>query len=287
MAFIRQFNNFDFQKMAQEEIYKFIEPEIQSGEIFPALRDNRIDFYYNGGCIYQYKNKRFYCNPNYGKYLHGAVPSLTGESDYFIDSFSDINFGLLHSDLKKAIGKKFSNVERNAERSYLKNIYAYTYSRQGSAVKVIDIEVYIDGTKCDMVLWDSGTQTLQFVEAKLYDDSRLWEKGERELDTLEQVQKYEQTISTQQNDILLQYQTSIGIMKQFGLEIGQIRNINPSVKLAIFDVRRSRFNDGHNKGRKEKIDSFYKEKLKNNLYLCFDRQPEDITPDLIFNGHYE
>lgn len=180
MAFIRQFNNFDFQKMAQEEIYKFIEPEIQSGEIFPTLRDNRIDFYYNGGCIYQYKNKGFYCNPNYGKYLHGAVPSLTGESDYFIDSFSDINFGLLHSDLKKAIEKKFSSAEHNAERSYLKNIYAYTYSRQDSAVKVLDIEVYIDGTKCDMVLWDSESKTLQFVEAKLYDDSRLWKKTEKE-----------------------------------------------------------------------------------------------------------
>lgn len=290
MPFIRKFNNFNFQKMAQEKIYQYIEPEIRSGKIFPALRPGRIDFYYNGGCIYRYRNKGFYCNPNYRKHFNGKSFSFMGEDEYYIDSNSDINFALLHSDLKKAIESKFPD---KAERSYLNHIYTYTYSREDSETKVIDIEVWINHTKCDMVLWDSKTKEVQFVEAKLYDDDRLWKKGHVELDTLEQVQKYDNAIKENYSNIILQYQNYIAFMKQFGLKVDKIKGIkgiNPSaklVKLVIFDVNKARFNNHQNKTRKEKINSLYKEKLDKNLYLCFDTPPKDITPDLVFNGHYD
>lgn len=283
MAFTRQFKNFDFQKMAHEEIYKFIEPEINSGEIYPALRDNRIDFYYNGGCIYSYKNSGFSYNPEYFNHSDSKYLMLNRQNDFINGDFSLRNF---HEDLKTAITYKFSH-DKKKERSYLNSLYPYTYSKQGSAVKVLDIEVYIDQTKCDMVFWDTRTKSIQFVEAKLYDDKRLWKKGQVELDTVEQIQKYNKVNEKHYKNIISQYQNYIVFMKQFGLEAGEIQILKESVKLVLFDVERARFDDDHNKGRKEAINSVYQEKLKDNLYLCFDTESEYITPDLIFNGHYE
>lgn len=47
--FKREFNRFELNKFKGEKIYQFLEKDINNGEIFPALRDNRIDFYYEGG----------------------------------------------------------------------------------------------------------------------------------------------------------------------------------------------------------------------------------------------
>ena len=164
-TFTRKFENFDFQKMSHEEIYKLIEPEINSGEIYPALRDNRIDFYYNGGRIYSYKNNGFSYNPEYLRYFDNKYLMLNRQNDLLN---GNINLEKFHKDLKAAITNKFRSDKKKfdkKERSYLNTLYPYTYSKHGSAVKVLDIEVYIERTKCDMVLYDSKAKTLQFVEA--------------------------------------------------------------------------------------------------------------------------
>lgn len=282
-TFTRKFENFDFQKMSHEEIYKLIEPEIRSGEIYPALRDDRIDFYYNGECIYHYENNGFSFNPEYFSYFDKKYMMLNEHND-FING--NINFEKFHKDLKTAITKKFSSDKNDKkERSYLKSLYPYTYSQQDSTVKVLDIEVYIDGTKCDMVLWDTRTNSIQFVEAKLYDDGRLWGK---KLDTVKQIQKYNNAIKYYKQDIIIQYRNYIDFMEQFGLKTGEIEILNPSVKLVMFDVKRARFDNNDNKGRKDTINSVYRKILKDDyLYLCFDTDSENITPDLIFDGHYE
>lgn len=105
---------------------------------------------------------------------------------------------------------------------------------------------------------------------------------------MEQIQKYNNAIKKYQQDIIIQYRNYIDLMEPFGLETGEIEKINQSVKLAIFDVERARFDDNHNKGRKDTINSVYRKILKDDyLYLCFDTDSENITPDLIFDGHYE
>jgi hypothetical protein len=46
-------------KLQKEALFERLLPDIESGQVFPAIRLNRVDFYYGGGKLFTFDNMGF------------------------------------------------------------------------------------------------------------------------------------------------------------------------------------------------------------------------------------
>lgn len=59
MAFKRGLSNEIIEQLKSEPLFKRMEEDIHSGAVFPAIRNNQIDFYYQGGGLFHYDGNTF------------------------------------------------------------------------------------------------------------------------------------------------------------------------------------------------------------------------------------
>ncbi len=71
MAFERHFSDEAIRKLQQEPLFRdFLHEDIIENEaVFPAVRNNRIDFYHRGGNLFSYNGKVFRTNRKYASVL--------------------------------------------------------------------------------------------------------------------------------------------------------------------------------------------------------------------------
>lgn len=229
MSFIRSFNQAQIDKMTSEEngkLFNRLKADVLSGEVFPAVRKNELHFYYKGGCLYKFVGGAFKRDKNFEKFGAGLENLPPYER------------------AKKEVERKFTNARgKEKERQLLDELNYYTFNQSAaSGVVVLDIEVNLNGTvgggkKCDMVLLNTQTDELMFVEGKVFSDSRVNVSPPYIPEVIAQVDTYTAAIAEQRQIIQKQYARHIEILNSlFGTVYHAPERLVEPAKLLVYET---------------------------------------------------
>ena len=224
MVFIRRLSGVNIDKLTNNsnvELYTLLKADVEAGVVFPAVRANELHFYYMGGCLYKFQGGRFVRDREYAKYGYGTD-------------------GLTEYEKAKVENKhKYSNAEGQAkERQLLDKLYLHTFAlNRNSKAVVLDIEVSINGKKCDLVLLNTETDEIMFVEGKVFSDPRVKCEVGRTPEVIEQVKFYTSSIAEHREAILTQYAKHIRIVNQlFGTHYKPPKSLIQPAKLLVYET---------------------------------------------------
>ena len=211
-----------FTNESNAKLFERLRADVLKGEVFPAVRINELHFYYKGGCLFKFAEGSFKRNKNYGKYgteYEGLPP---------------------YERAKKENEEKYKNTSgAEAERRLLDKLYCHTFGlEKRSGVVVLDIEVNLGGQsvrKCDLVLLNTLTDELMFVEGKVFSDSRVNVAIPFTPEVISQVNTYTLAIESQRQNILEQYARHIEIVNElFGTSFRSPKKLIEPAKLLVY-----------------------------------------------------
>jgi len=227
MAFIRKFDIRKFDNLTGQDakLYDRLRADIFAGVVFPAVRAGKIDFYHAGGRLYSFDGIGFKRNPNYSKYDTGTV---------------GLDF---YEKAKQENKNKFiSGAGEARERQLLDSLNNHTFSSRKTDTVVLDIEVRLNGSiygtkKCDMVLLNTKTNQIMFVEGKLFSNKDVHVAVGFRPKVIEQVARYTAAIAEQGQGIVEQYGNHIKVINElYGTAYSlQVRLIEKA-KLLVYDA---------------------------------------------------
>ena len=234
MAFTRDFCQAQIGKMTSDTLinaftgesnlalFNRLNADVFKGEVFPAVRINELHFYYKGGCLYKFTGGSFKRDKNYEKYGVG------------LDEPNEYKRAKKENEIKY---RNSAGVE--GERQLLDRLYGHTFSRgESPSVVVLDIEVNLGGNavrKCDLLLLNTQTDEIMFVEGKVFSDKRVNVAVSFTPEVIEQVNIYTAEIASQRQNILVQYARHIEIVnKLFGTSYRPPKRIVEPAKLLCY-----------------------------------------------------
>ena len=229
MGFIRSFDKkqiYALQSEQNKSIYNLLISDIKDGKVFPSVRKNQIYFYYEGGCLYKFANGKFTRDKAYEKYSCSTEDSTRYET------------------AKIQVENRFSKGEKNdKERRLLNALYRYTYGGEKPYdTVVLDIEVNLNSTfvgrkKCDLVLYNTQSSEIMFVEGKIFSDRRVSVRIGFIPEVISQVNTYSAAIAEQQQAILTQYANHIEIINNlFGMNYSAPKKLIQPAKLLVYEA---------------------------------------------------
>ncbi len=259
MAAIKKTRSNDFKKqlvpgfgdaLKNEKLFsEKLMPDIKTGEIFPSIRNNRVDFYYKGGKLFSYNKKEgFTTNIKYAsacKKVDGAKSERN--EDYIKEKdLKEIeiikNFKQAYERIKENCSL-YSGIEAAGVASLCKK---YSYIHQDSDIVILDIETSfksLEGEgksdRIDLLLFEKKSRRLVFYEVKHYSNKEIWSKEGTPPKVRKQIKKYQKQIKNKEKYIINQYVNYVEIAnKLFGLRINKPESISKKVPLLIFGFDR-------------------------------------------------
>ena len=241
--FTRELNEKLQEKLKNEELYKLkLYDDIKTGEVFPAVRGNTIDFYYKGGKLFGFDRKGFHTHIKYAAVLKHNRDSVTENE---LENLQPIqNFAKGYDRIKENCAL-YSGVEA-AGVSNIYHKFSYAKAQQQHDTVVLDIEVCFAKSadeknegksrdRIDLLLLNKKEGLLRFYEAKHYSNPELWGKE----GVSNQISRYEKQICNK-DQIIEQYRRYITIVNSlFGVELPTAKlNIDPKVSLLVFGFDR-------------------------------------------------
>lgn len=205
-------------------LFTLLKEDVVKGEVFPAVRNNELHFYYKGGCLFKFVSGAFYRDCKYRDYGKGTEGlSVYGKA-------------------KKENENKYTNKKGGiTERQLLDKLYRYTYNPAlKSKAVVLDIEVNLKGNigcgkKCDLVLLNTETDEIMFVEGKVYSDERVRSAVGYIPKVVEQVEIYTQAIAEQRQNVIEQYAEYLRIVNElFGTKYRAPEKLIEPAKLLVY-----------------------------------------------------
>ena len=144
---------------------------------------------------------------------------------------------------KKQIENKFTNSKGNSkERRLLDSLNQFTFGSSTLGTIVLDIEINLNGNigrgkKCDLVLYNTQSGELMFVEGKVFSDSRVNVKFGLIPEVIEQVKTYTVSIVEQKQIIIEQYGNHVSIINRlFGTSFKAPTSLIQSAKLLVYET---------------------------------------------------
>jgi hypothetical protein len=252
MAFERRLSTNIIYKLKEEHLYsKYLLPDIKDGNVFPAIRKDKISFYYKGGNLFSYDKNGFETNI---KYASVSKRMSKGEDETYINEH----------DLKnvKTIEKFTDEYERIKENCFrYSGVEAvgvsgvcekYSYVKANSKIVVLDVETSFEsiGAKAerrqdriDLLLLDKRKNILRFYEAKHYSNSEIWSKEGSRPKVVKQISKYNKQVKGKKTQIIEAYNTYTDIVNTlFDLKLNKIDTVDLNVYLLIFGFDRDQLN---------------------------------------------
>lgn len=217
---------------------KNIENECINENVFCAIRNNIVDFYYKGGRLFKYDKNGFKTHIKYASVIKSKGKSYLGESDlknFNLASDFDQNYERIKENCKNYSGLEALGISE----IYHKKSYLTTNN-----IVVLDIEVSFVGLtndvtndRIDILLYNKKTSTLQFIEAKHYSNGEIWSRTTPKV--INQIKKYEQQIHQKKKKIISEYTKYIkAINSIFGINLPFPSFIDPKVTLLVFGFDR-------------------------------------------------
>jgi len=221
--FERQLDPGLIQQLQSEPLFEKLRDDIRNGEVFPAIRGNRIDFYHKGGLLFRFDGK-FRTHFKYASVLdfEKADPDYINEKDLrgrnpicsFVDGYPRI----------KQNCQLYSSVESEGVSAlYSRHSYASTVQMTSRNVVILDIEVSferqvdrgrLDGPakegkrtqdRIDLVLLNKVTRKLRFYEVKHFSNSEIWAQKGASPRVCKQLTRYDKQLQSKSEGILRAY----------------------------------------------------------------------------------
>jgi hypothetical protein len=225
-----------------------IEKDCKSQNVFFAIRNNQIDFYYKGGRLFNFDKFGFKTHLKYASVIKSNGKDYLTEKElvnYKLASDFDTNYLRIKENCSNYSGVESKGVsEIYHKHSYLSN----------SNVVVLDIEVSFQSIdeldkhdRIDILLYNKSKRTLQFVEAKHFSNKEIWSENTPKV--VSQVHRYELQIKHREQDILsecIEYVKVLNVI--FGLTLPEPIDIENKVTLLIFG-----FDNDQKNGRLKKL----------------------------------
>lgn len=265
--FKRFFDVTQQKKLIESALYKEkLLDDVQAGNIFPAFRNNTLDFYYKGGNAFKFKEGKFSTHIKYAAVLHGHNKPYINEAE-LKDAKLIMDFMTGYDGIKENCSL-YSGVEAaGVSKLFSKSSYALQKSNSGMPnIVVLDIEVSLKALdevgadsqdkqrtqdRIDLLLYNKEKRTLQFFEVKHFSNSEIWSEENTIPDVVDQVKRYNNQLLDKRDDILIAYKNYIkAARKLFNLSEDQLpdpENVADEVILLVFGF------DSHQKNKINKL----------------------------------
>jgi hypothetical protein len=235
MSFERKFEHVN--ELMQEDLFNnylwkdIVKPYIgrpTSGDVFPAIRKDKIEFYHKGGLLFSYNiNHGFSTNQKYASVLK-VVPNQVNVTEEQLGGIKCIsNFMEGYQRIKENC-RHYSGLE-SSRVAELCSKFSCAKSERTSTVVVLDIEVSFKreedadeplpgesdrakSDRIDIVLFDIETRRLLFVEAKDFSNQEIRAEGEPAI--VDQIDRYKNQLNNDATRlyILTEYKKHINVI---------------------------------------------------------------------------
>ena len=214
-------------------------PDIPSGQVFPAFRPGKADFYFQGRRLFSFDGRQFRTSIKYA-----VVVDEEG------NEISEENLATLEA--VRSFPSAYEGIKRNAklyqepESSGVARLWgAASFAHQDSTndLVVIDIELSLtaldrDGKdRIDIVFFDKRSCTLHFVEAKTFDNPEIRPTSCRTPLVVRQVKAYQAQIQERKDTLLADYAAYVELMNEVFEPSSRLptpRCIDERVRLLVF-----------------------------------------------------
>ena len=286
MSFERNVDPGIIESLKMEPLFKKkLKPDILKGDIFMAIRKNKIGFYYRGGRLFSFGEGGFRTHVKYAAvlnvkkekdYVTAKEFGKIGKVDNFLDGYDRI--------------KENCDLYAGVEATGVSEVYKKFPYIKNSEIVVLDVEVaFSEGdedeggpdkqkkkkNRIDLLLFYKKTGTLRFYEAKHFSNGEIWSKTEPKV--VLQIIRYNRKIGMEAENIKVQYSRFVSIVKDILSEegqeccnIGKINYMDPECWLYVFG-----FDENQRAGRlsellmppieKNKIKKYFKGEPPKNL----------------------
>ena len=254
MAFTRQLH-----ALVQNEIKNQSSPLMRKlcndPSVFPSIRDGRVDFYHRGGKLFSFDGN-FSTHIKYASVLD-CRKIYVGEKDLsIVPHLTDFASAEMYPRIKEncalyageeAFGV-FSICERFSWHHIARQV-ASAIEAGPMPVIVLDVEISLkrdtlgdDGgpkqrthDRIDVLLFNTVTATLGFVEAKLFSNPEIWADTKHTPPIAKQLVGYREQIEEKYDRILAQYKAYVQLANHcFGTSLPEPTRIESDVSLLIF-----------------------------------------------------
>jgi hypothetical protein len=227
-------------------------PDIISGHVFPAIRKQRVDFYFKGGKLFSYSQSGLATHVKYATTPDENSKNYVTENDFVSKCMK------LGKDFEADYEQIKSNCElysKGTEAACVSCLYnRHSFMNPTADIMVLDIEISFESDeddreqdRIDVLLFSRKERALKFVEAKLYANKEIRSKTRPAV--IDQIATYNRQIKKNDMQILQTYQKYVKILqKLFNVSIEEPEKIRPTTGLYIFD-----FDDDQKKGSLRKI----------------------------------
>ena len=249
------------KKLIEEPLYKQLLLDLISGEVFPAIRNEIIDFYHKGGRLFSYDRDGFKTHVKYASVYQEHPEAYITES--MLGKLKQIqNFTDGYKRIKENCSL-YSGVEaQGVSKIYENHSFARSKS-DSSSVVVLDIEVSFEAMeedrlqdRIDVLLFEKEKKRLIFCEAKHFSNSEIWAEKAENIKVLKQIGRYNGQIKDKEDQIIEAYNNYTKIVKDlFQTALPNPELICPIVPLIIFGFDRDQLKGRFKELFKEKIGS--------------------------------
>ncbi len=249
------------ESLYRHSLWQRLAEDIKDGEVFPAIRNETIDFYYKGGHLFGFDAHGFSTHRKYSAicksndmndrsnrpYLReGDLSQLRPIRD-FVDGYDQI--------------KEYSALYSGIEAVQVADIYSkHSPANANLKVCVLDIEAQfpnLDNPKkwdrIDLVLLDKRSNRIVFTEAKDFSNKEIWSATRPKV--ISQVIRYEKVLRHYREQILTAYAHYVDALNDLlGHATGEKfaikapMDIEKKVPLLVFG-----FDEDQRKGRLKKL----------------------------------
>lgn len=200
-----------------------IRRDICAGRVFPALRENEMHLYHDGGRVIRIRPQ--------SAYSHGQYACGSGTADVSLKKpLTKKRYAQLKRRCSEHNSERLANNRHGYRETWIvsrlfERFSAWADSASPDQPKLIDVEVRLRGGKrrsaemVDLLFLDDDAR-LTFVEVKRQYDGRVRSSdSEREPEVVCQVRGYETTLQRHEGTVLRAYRDAGDVLrKAFGLE---------------------------------------------------------------------
>jgi hypothetical protein len=197
--------------------------------VFPAIRRERMDFYYRGGRLFSYDRSGFRTHPKYALAFEDGTKPRGAISESDLAELRPVpSFVRGYASMKKMCALYGGDEARQVAE--LSGRYSYSIKREDVPVVVLDVEASFDARsrdesdndqdRIDLVLFSISERSLMFVEVKLFANPALRASEGVEPKIVSQIKRYRAQVQQNRVAILDAYSVYVtAASKMFGVSM--------------------------------------------------------------------
>jgi len=246
MAFERKLSKSIIGKLQDEQLYNdYLLPDIRKGDVFPAIRKEKITFYHAGGNLFSYGKNGFETNIKFASVSKlikkGKEETYINEKDLgkirTIKKFTDEYKGIKEN-CSRYSGIEAIGVSKVCEKD--------SYVKTDNDIVVLDVETSLESLdedrsqdRIDLLLLNKRKKQLRFYEAKDFSNGEIRSRMGKKPKVVEQIIRYKTQVKVKGIKIIEAYNKYISIVNGiFSIDLEEIIDIDPDVYLLIFGFDR-------------------------------------------------